>query len=215
MLSLARASLPQRAPPTALGGVKVFEASYSICTCYLSTGLISQGRSVLCCCCGGPQISKNDEPTAPAPPRVIATATAPIPAAITGAPPIAAVCNSAYVDPFAIAPPARPMVDIHVAAYVPATGPAEEKPIVDRAQLPRYASDVITTMVVTFLDKRHIIHIYTLMPSKRSVEARHEKTEQRRKQERKKFPTGEATENHFILEYIFFLHLKFSHEVPC
>jgi hypothetical protein len=61
------------------------------------------------------------------------------------------------------------MVDIHVAAYVPATGPAEEKPIVDRAQLPRYASDVITTMVVTFLDKRHIIHIYTLMPS---VEAR-------------------------------------------
>ena len=190
MLSLARASLPQRAPPTALGGVKVFEASYSICTCYLSTGLISQGRSVLCCCCGGPQISKNDEPTAPAPPRVIATATAPIPAAITGAPPIAAVCNSAYVDPFAIAPPlVRANDDIHVAAYVPATGPAEEKPIVDRAQLPRYASDVITTMVVTFLDKRHIIHIYTLMPS---VEARHEKTEPRRKHawKRKKFPRG-------------------------
>ena len=203
MLSLARASLPQRAPPTALGGVKVFEASYSICTCYLSTGLISQGRSVLCCCCGGPQISKNDEPTAPAPPRVIATATAPIPAAITGAPPIAVVCNSAYVDPFAIAPPAaRADVDIHVAAYVPATGPAEEKPIVDRAQLPRYASDVITTMVVTFLDKRHIIHIYTLMPSKRSVEARHEKTEPRRKQEKKKIPHGGG-------------HVKPSHEVPC
>ena len=202
MLSLARASLPQRAPPTALGGVKVFEASYSICTCYLSTGLISQGRSVLCCCCGGPQISKNDEPTAPAPPRVIATATAPIPAAITGAPPIAAVCNSAYVDPFAIAPLVRANDDIHVAAYVPATGPAEEKPIVDRAQLPRYASDVITTMVVTFLDKRHIIHIYTLMPSKRSVEARHEKTEPRRKQEKKKIPHGGG-------------HVKPSHEVPC
>jgi hypothetical protein len=77
--------------------------------------------------------------------------TAPIPAAITGAPPIADVCNSATVDPFAIAPPAaRADDDIHVAAYVPATGPAEEKPIEDRAQVPRYASDVITTIVISF-----------------------------------------------------------------
>jgi hypothetical protein len=34
-------------------------------------------------------------------------------------------------------------------------------------------------MVVTFLDKRHIIHIYTL-EKVAAVEARHEKTEPRR-----------------------------------
>ena len=103
--------------------------------------------------CGGPQNRKMEAPTPPTVAKLTVaaaatTVTPPITAAIPGAPPIADICNSATVDPFPIAPPAaRADDDIHVAAYVPATGPVEEKPIEDRAQLPRYASDAIITIV--------------------------------------------------------------------
>jgi hypothetical protein len=71
---------------------------------------------------------------------IVAVVAPPMTAATPVAPPMAAACRVATMVPFATAPPAAvAVVDIIHAAHVPATGPADENPIVDSDQLPTHA----------------------------------------------------------------------------